>query len=94
MQLGEFIDTMEIFNGYLNFMGSLENSAAVFDKGPKESHKKEVKYFLDKGYDKTSLFLSLGLTLTNNEIEYIIKVIKYLGNREILLKVNTKKVTN
>ena len=32
--------------------------------------------------------------LTNNEMEYNIKVIKYLENRGILLKATTKKVIN
>ena len=35
-----------------------------------------------------------GITLTNNEIKYIIKVIRCLENRGILLKGTTKKVTS
>ena len=35
-----------------------------------------------------------GITLTNNEIKDIIKVIRYLENRGILLKGATKKVTS
>ena len=35
-----------------------------------------------------------GITLTNNEIKYIRKVIRCLENRGILLKGTTKKVTS
>ena len=40
-----------------------------------------------------SSITDLGITLANNEMKDIIKVIKSLENRGILLKVNTKKVT-
>ena len=33
------------------------------------------------------------ITLTNNKIKYIIKIIMYLGNRRILLKGTTAKTT-
>ena len=36
--------------------------------------------------------MSSEITLTNNEIKYIIKIIKYLENREILLKGTTRKI--
>ena len=36
--------------------------------------------------------MSSEITLTNNEIKYIIKIIKYLENREILLKETTRKI--
>ena len=35
-----------------------------------------------------------GITLTNNEIKYIIKVIKSLENRGILLKEPTRKINS
>ena len=35
-----------------------------------------------------------GITLTNNEIKYIMKVIKSLENRGILLKKTTRKITS
>ena len=35
-----------------------------------------------------------GITLTNNEIKDIMKVIKYLENRGILLKGTTRKITS
>ena len=35
-----------------------------------------------------------GITLTNNEIKDIMKVIKSLENRKILLKVTTRKLTS
>ena len=40
------------------------------------------------------LVLGTGITLTNNEIKYIIKVINSLENRGILLKGTTKKITS
>ena len=36
--------------------------------------------------------MSSEITLTNNEIKYIIKIVKYLENREILLKETTRKI--
>ena len=38
--------------------------------------------------------MGTGVTLTDNEIKDIIKVIKFLENREILLKGTTKKITS
>ena len=38
--------------------------------------------------------MGLGITLTNNEIKDIMKVIKSLGNRGILLKGTTRKITS
>ena len=35
-----------------------------------------------------------GITLTNSEIKYIMKVIKFLENRGILLKETTRKITS
>ena len=35
-----------------------------------------------------------GITLTNSEIKYIMKVIKFLENRGILLKRTTRKITS
>ena len=35
--------------------------------------------------------MASGVTLINNEIEYVVKVIKYLENRGILLKGTTEK---
>ena len=39
-------------------------------------------------------FFGLGITLTNNEIEDIIKVIKYLENRGILSKKTNRKIAS
>ena len=36
--------------------------------------------------------MSSEITLTNNEIKYIIKIIKYLENRGVLLKGTTRKI--
>ena len=38
-------------------------------------------------------FFGTGITLTDNEIKDIVKIIQYLENRGILLKLTTKKVT-
>ena len=35
-----------------------------------------------------------GITLTNSEIKYIMKVTKFLENRGILLKGTTRKITS
>ena len=35
-----------------------------------------------------------GITLTNNEIEDIMKVVESLGNRKILLKGTARKITS
>ena len=39
-------------------------------------------------------FFGLGITLTNNEIKDIIKVIKYLENRGILSKKTNRKIAS
>ena len=35
-----------------------------------------------------------GITLTNNKMKHIMKLIKYLANRGILLKKTTRKITS
>ena len=54
------------------------------------------KNFLDKQIDKFNkkCITGLGITLTNNEIKNIMKVIKSLENRGILLKGTTRKITS
>ena len=54
------------------------------------------KKILEKEMDRFNkeYITSLGITLTNNEIKDITKVIKSLKNRGILLKGTTKKVTS
>ena len=89
---------MGSFSGYFNFMRSLENFEAAFRKGSKESSKEVAKNRLDIGYDKHKIkfssVLGSGLTLTNNGMEYSIKVIRTLQNRTILLKRAKEKVMN
>ena len=41
---------------------------------------------------KLSSITGSGLTLTNNEIKNIVKVIRSLENREVLLKVTIRKI--
>ena len=50
--------------------------------------------YLLKRFLKISSIKGSGITLTNNEIKYIIKVIKSLENRGILLKRTTTKITS
>ena len=54
-------------------------------------------FFLDKVMNvtnkKSSKLLGSGIALTNNETEYIAKIIEPLENRRILLKGITEKVT-
>ena len=56
------------------------------------------KYFLDKQTDKLNKKCITGkcseLTLTNNEVKDIIKVISFLGNRGILFEETTRIITN
>ena len=79
VQSGRCFDNMGIFGDYLNIIRPLVDSPGDFGK-----------YLIDIGYNKfnnkISPVMGSGLTLTNNEIEYIIKVLKSLENRGILLK--------
>ena len=50
--------------------------------------------FSNKKVNKFTKFITdSGITLTDIEIKYIIKVIKSLENRQVLLEVTTEKVT-
>ena len=54
----------------------------------------EVFNVIGKNIKKVILSISgSGITLTNNEIKDIIKLIKSLENRRILLKGTTRKIT-
>ena len=63
-----------------------------------ELTKYATKYIVNKELDRLKKdFLTSegsGITLTNNEIKDIMKVIKSLENRGILLKETTRKITN
>ena len=54
------------------------------------------KYFLDKQIDRFSkeYITGPGIALTSNEIKDNMKVIKFLENREILLKGTDRKITS
>ena len=55
----------------------------------------EVFNVIGKNIKKGILSISgSGITLTNNEIKDVIKLIKSLENRRILLKVTTRKITS
>ena len=49
-------------------------------------------FLVRKIKNKLSSITGSGLTLTNNEIKNIVKVIRSLENREILLKVTIRKI--
>ena len=57
--------------------------------------RKATEYYINKGVNelnkKFSSSKSLGITLTNNEIKDIMKVLKSLENTGILLKGTTRK---
>ena len=61
-----------------------------------ELTKYATKYIVNKGLDRLKKYFPIsegsGITLTNNEIKDIIKLIKSLENRRILLKGTIKKV--
>ena len=71
----------------------------LMNKGPKEI---DSKLFLDAGLNiigkkinkGISSITASGITLTNNEVKNILKVIKSLENRENLLKAATTKITS
>ena len=57
-----------------------------------------TEYYINKGINehnkKFASSKGSGITLTNNGIKDIMKVIKSLGNRETLLKGTTRKITS
>ena len=64
-------------------------------KSNKDIFVDEVFNVIGKNIKKVILSISgSGITLTNNEIKDIIKLIKSLENRRILLKGTTRKITS
>ena len=63
-----------------------------------ELAEKATEYYVNKGINKLNKkFTSSkgsGITLTNNEIKDIVKIIRFLGNRGILIKGTTRKITS
>ena len=63
-----------------------------------ELARKATEYYINKGINELNkTFTSRKdswITLTNNKIKDILKVIKSLENREILLKGTTRKITS
>ena len=61
-----------------------------------DTARKLGKIFLDKQIDRFNkeYIPGSGITLTNNEIKDIVKVMKFLENRGILLKGTTRKITS
>ena len=91
----------DVFNLPTKGLISLVNSIAkeLKNMGTKKSNKDifvdEVFNVIGKNIKKVILSISgSGITLTNNEIKDIIKLIKSLENRRILLKGTTRKVTS
>ena len=63
-----------------------------------ELARKATKYYINKGINELNKTFTSSkdswITLTNNKIKDILKVIKSLENREILLKGTTRKITS
>ena len=87
VQLGGVLRDIPIF-------GNILSSVAI--KGTYIARNLEEKKFLHKQIDRLNkaYITGSGITLTNNEIKDIMKVIKSLENRGILLKGTTRKTTS
>ena len=87
VQLGGVLRDIPIF-------GNILSSVAI--KGTYIARNLEEKKFLHKQIDRLNkaYITGSGITLTNNEIKDIMKVIKSLENRGILLKETTRKITS
>ena len=87
VQLGGVLRDIPIF-------GNILSSVAI--KGTDIARNLEEKKFLHKQIDRLNkeYITGSGITLTNNEIKDIMKVIKSLENRGILLKGTTRKITS
>ena len=63
-----------------------------------ELARKATEYYINKGINEFNKTFTSSkdswITLTNNKIKDILKVIKSLENREILLKGTTRKITS
>ena len=63
-----------------------------------ELARKATEYYINKGINELNKTFTSSkdswITLTNNKIKDILKVIKSLENREILLKGTTRKITS
>ena len=63
-----------------------------------ELARKATEYYINKGINELNKTFASSkdsrITLTNNKIKDILKVIKTLENREILLKGTTRKITS
>ena len=63
-----------------------------------ELARKATEYYINKGKNELNKTFTSSkdswITLTNNKIKDILKVIKSLENREILLKGTTRKITS
>ena len=84
-----FITASEGFLSVLNEsknMGAKEIEDKIVDAG--------LSLIGNKIKNGISSFNCAGITLTNNETKYIIKVLKALENRGILLKGTTRKITS
>ena len=86
----------DIISGKTTLMELIKNNKDI-----SKSEKEKAKFLLNAGlnifgkvlHKKLSSITGSGITLQNNEIKDIIKVIRYLENRGILLKRTTKKIT-
>ena len=86
VQLGGVLRDIPIFGNILSIAAIRRTDIARYLR----------KTFLDRQIDRFNkeYITDLGITLPNNEINDIIKVIKSLENRRILLKGTTTKITS
>ena len=80
------------------FMAGLEGAKTAVKKYAPKLAKNIAKYYVNRGINKVNKEFttseSSGITLTNNLIKDVIKVINYLKNRGILMQGTTEKVVN
>ena len=98
MQSGGIIVSLRESLTKMIFMAGLEGAKTVVKKYAPKLAKNVAKYYVNRGINKVNKEFtaseSSGITLTNNLIKDIIKVINSLKNRGILMQGTTEKVVN
>ena len=79
-------------------MQLLKQEAGRINKRIRELTKDATRYFVNKGINRLKKCFqfneSSGITLANIKIKYNIKLIQFLENKGLLLKVTTRKTTS
>ena len=101
IQSGGIMAGISGIDNFINFPFKMANSCLKelsYTDTKKINKNNRNNLFIDTGLNmigkKNKQKLGSGITLTNNEIKDIMKVIKSLENRGILLKGTTKKITS